>query len=245
MFMYDIHCHIIPGVDDGADSMSETIEMLNIAASNLTQGIICTPHSNIPDSFENYWSDELESRFKAIEEEIAKRQLPIKIFRGHEVFLAGDVSEHLKKRELRTLNNSKYVLVELYPFEKEYYAYKKLAALVAEGYVPIVAHPERYAFVIENPEVIVNIKDLGCLIQLNKGSLKGRFGDVVKYAAHRVLDERKADFVASDAHSPYKRTTNLTDVHEMISTEYSLDYADYLLRSNPLDVICNKNIFRY
>ena len=243
--MYDIHCHIIPGVDDGADSMSETVEMLNIAVSNRTQGIICTSHSNIPNSFENYWNEKLEKRFNAIEEEIKKRNIPIKIFKGQEVFLAGNFLERIKNNELITLNNSQYILVELYPFEKESSTYKKLALLTAEGYKPIVAHPERYAFVVENEEAINNIKDIGCLVQVNKGSLKGRFGDAVMHTAHRMLANRSADFVASDAHSPYKRTTNLTDVHEMISTEYSADYADYLLRSNPSDIICNKKVFRY
>lgn len=243
--MYDIHCHIIPGVDDGADSMSETIEMLNIAASNRTKGIICTPHSNIPQSFRNFWDEKLEQKFNAITEEVRKRNIPVELYKGQEVFLAGDFMQRIKNNELITLNNSEYILVELYPFEKESTAYKKLALLMAEGYKLIVAHPERYAFVVENESAINNIKDIGCLVQINKGSLKGRFGKAVMHTAHRMLENRSADFVASDAHSPYRRTPNLTDVHEMISTEYSVDYADYLIKTNPLNVITNKTIFGY
>lgn len=243
--MYDIHCHIIPGVDDGADSISEAVEMLNIAASNRTKGIICTPHSNIPQSFGNYWDEKLEEKFNAISQEIRKRNIPIEIYKGHEVFMAGDFLGHIRNGELITLNNSEYILVEFHPLEKESSAYKKLALLTAEGYKPIVAHPERYAFVIEQEDAVANIKEIGCLIQMNKGSLKGRFGHAVMHTAHRILENRSADFVASDAHSPYRRTPNLTDVHEMISTEYSADYADYLLKINPHNVILNKPIFDY
>lgn len=243
--MYDIHCHIIPGVDDGADSLSEMVEMLSIAASNRTKGIICTPHCNIPDAFANYWDESLENRFNTVAEEARKRNIPIELYRGQEIFLAGNFMQRFKNKELITLNNSQYVLVELYPFEKEYFAYKKLAALVAEGYKPIVAHPERYEFVVKNEDTIGNIKDIGCLIQVNKGSLKGRFGKTIMMAAHNMLINRSADFVASDAHSPYRRTTNLTDVHEMISTDYSADYADYLLKENPFNIINNKPVYKY
>lgn len=243
--MYDIHCHIIPGADDGADSMAETVEMLNIAASNRTKAVICTPHSNIPKSFINYWDENLEKRFNEIKAEVQKRNIPIEVFKGHEIFLAGDFIERIKNNELITLNNSEYILVEFYPLEKESSAYKKLALLTAEGYKPIVAHPERYAFVIEHEDAIANMKEIGCLIQVNKGSLKGRFGQTVMHTAHSILDNRSADFIASDAHSPYKRTPNLTDVHEMVSTEYSPDYADYLLKTNPFSVINNKPIFEY
>ncbi len=243
--MYDIHCHIIPGVDDGADSLSETVEMLNIASSNRTKGIICTPHCNIPKAFANYWDEKLESYFNTVVAEAHKKNIPMELYRGQEIFLAGNFMEHLRNKELITLNNSQYVLVELYPFEKEFNVYKKLAALVAEGYKPIVAHPERYEFVVKNEDAIGNIKDIGCLIQINKGSLKGRFGKTVMMAAHNMLVNRSADFVASDAHSPYKRTPNLTDVHEMISTDYSADYADFLLKENPYNIINNKPVYKY
>lgn len=243
--MYDIHCHIIPGVDDGADSLSEMVEMLNIAVSNRTKGIICTPHCNIPKAFANYWDAKLEERFNSVAAEARKRNIQLELYMGQEIFLSGNFLERLKNNELITLNNSQYVLVELHPFEKEFYAYKKLAALVAEGYKPIVAHPERYEFVVKNEETIGNIKDLGCLIQVNKGSLKGRFGNAVMVAAHNILSNRSADFVASDAHSPYRRTPNLTDVHEMISMEYSADYADFLLEENPYNIINNKPVYKY
>ncbi len=243
--MYDIHCHIIPGVDDGADSLSETLEMLRIAASNRTKGIICTPHCNIPGAFANYWNEKMEQQFNAVVAEAGRKNIPVELYKGQEIFLAGNFRERLKNGELITLNESQYILVELYPFEKEFNAYKKLASLVADGYKPIVSHPERYEFVVKNEDAISYIKDLGCLIQVNKGSLKGRFGQAVRFAAHKIIAKSLADFVASDAHSPYRRTTNLTDVHEMISTEYSADYADFLLKENPHNVICNKSIHRY
>jgi len=243
--MYDIHCHIIPGVDDGAYSLEESIEMLKVAVSGNTRGIVCTPHSNIPKSFQNYWDEKLEDSVNILIAEAKKRNLPVEIYRGQEIFLSGNFLERIGNKELITINNSDYVLTEFSPFEKESSAYKKLALLISEGYKPIIAHPERYEFIIEQRDAVSNLKDLGCLIQINKGSLKGRFGEMVAHTAHRILSHRLADFVASDAHSPYRRTPFLMDVHEMISMEYSADYADYLLKFNPQSVLKNKNIISF
>lgn len=108
-----------------------------------------------------------------------------------------------------------------------------------------MAHPERYAFVAETPEAADQLKATGAFLQLNKGSLKGAFGRTAFQTAHRLLAERKADFIASDAHSPYVRTPYLGDAHELVSEHYSIDYADFLLRDNPFRVIRNQKIYSY
>lgn len=245
MLMYDLHCHIIPGADDGAQSIEETLHMLRIAASGMTRGIICTPHCNIEGVCENYWSAALDASVKKIRETAEKENLPVKLYAGQEVFLEGDFIKHIKAGKIITLNGSDYLLAE-FPFdEKASSAYRKAALLRAEGYKPIIAHPERYGFIIEQVDAAATLKEIGCLLQINKGSLKGTFGERVAFTAHRIVSQRMADFVASDAHSPYKRTPHLLDVHEIISTLYSLEYADFLLNDNPLRVIRNQAVYNY
>ena len=243
--MYDIHCHLMPGVEDGADNMEETIQMAQLAASGGTKGIAVTPHCRIPGSYQNLWSQRLEDTLSRMRSELDRRGIPIILFQGQEVFLAAGFLELLKEQKLITINHSRYLLVEFDFYESGASACQKLRQIAAEGYVPIVAHPERYAFFAAHSDAEVHIKAAGALLQVNKGSLKGSFGRTAFHTAHRLLDKRMADFVASDGHSPYVRTPFLRDVHEIINERYSADYADYLLKSNPSKVIENDRIYQY
>lgn len=243
--MYDIHCHLIPGVDDGADILDESLQMLRLAASGRTVGIICTPHCNIPGAYRNYYDTNLDKIFRAMQRLVAERQIPVRLYPGQEVFLSGPVPQLLREGKIITLNRSVYLLCEFDPYESAETAFRKLEQIRADGYIPIVAHPERYQFVAELPGTADRLKAIGAFLQVNKGSLKGAFGRLAAETAHRLLAGRKADFVASDAHSPYVRTPYLGDAHEMISALYSIDYADFLLRDNPLRVIQNQKIYSY
>lgn len=243
--MYDIHCHLIPGVDDGSDSIRESIEMLELAQSGRTAGIICTPHCNIENYCLNSRNEKINFYIEKLRQESEKQGISVRLYPGQEVFLGGDVIAHLKSGKFITLNFSEYLLIEFAWNEIPSSAFKKITTLTANGYKPVIAHPERYGFVIENKDMAAQLKALGCLLQVNKGSLKGAFGSAATETAHRLLKGRFADFVASDAHSPYKRTPYLKDIHEMISTFYSENYANHLLKDNPYRVIANKQVYSY
>lgn len=243
--MVDIHCHILYGVDDGSDDLAETVEMLRLAERGGTVKVIATPHSNVPGSYRNYWCAELESRLALINSELKREGVGIEVYPGQEIFTTPETAGLLREGKLITLNGSRYALVEFDFYEYSVEAYAMLGQIKAEGYVPIVAHPERYAFVCEEDDAAMRLKDLGCLLQVNKGSLKGSFGMRAKREAYRLLDDGLADFVASDAHSPYVRTPFLADAHEAISVMYSRDYADMLFKTNPSLVLENKEIFGF
>ena len=235
--MTDIHCHIIFGADDGSGGIEESVKMSALAYSGGTRRIIATPHCNIPDSYRNYWDEDMLDRLKAVNHANEKAGVKVEILPGNEIFCAGRFISLIKNGKLRTLNDSRYALVE---FDFEEYAdsaYMKLSQLASEGYVPVVAHPERYGFVCEDFESAVRMKDIGCLLQVNKGSLKGSFGHEARQASLFILGERLADFVASDGHSPYMRTPYLADAEEFISEEFSPDYAKLLLEYNPESVV--------
>ena len=243
--MYDIHCHLIPGIDDGADILDETLQMLRLAASGRTRGVICTPHCNIPGTYQNYYDADFEKRFRSLKRLTVEQRIPVDIYLGQEIFLSGDISRLLREEKLITLNRSAYLLCEFDPYERIENACSKLERICAEGYIPIVAHPERYHFITEIPSAADRLKAIGALLQINKGSLTGAFGHAATQAAHRLLERRKADFIASDAHSPYIRTPFLGDAHEIVSEHYSMHYADHLLFNNPLRVIRNQKIYCY
>lgn len=243
--MVDIHCHIMPGVDDGSGNMSDSTEMAQLASKLGTRKIIVTPHCNVNSRRRNCWDSEMENKFISLQSQLMAKNIPVEIFRGQEVFLSGGFMDGLNQGKFITLNGSAYVLAELDIRESAATAYSKLHRLVSEGYIPIVAHPERYEFVQEQHDAIYKIKETGSLIQVNKGSIKGSFGFRAQKASLEIIDTRQADFIASDAHSQYSRTPVLADVHEFICEKFSSEYADFLVKHNPHRVLVNEKIYGF
>lgn len=240
--MFDIHCHILYGLDDGSSGVEESLKMIDIARSGRTQGIIATPHCNVPGSYRNHWGEDLENRLKAIQKRLSENSDPFEVYPGQEIFCDGNFLEMLKNGELITLNHSRYPLVEFDFTERSSSVYEKLESVLAEGYTPVVAHPERYAFVQESPDAIFHMKRMGCLLQINKGSLKGAFGQGAFAASHFLVAHRLADVMASDGHSPYVRTPYMADAYEIICENYSYDYAELIAGINPQRIIEDKSI---
>lgn len=240
--MVDIHCHILPGLDDGSDNIEESVRMARLAADGGTTAIIATPHSNIPGSFSNYCDSQYNEKFDALKKRIREEAIPLEIYKGHEIFAAGDVVGMIESQKLLTLGNSDYPLIEFDFDVSSERVFRKLSELVAEGFVPVVAHPERYSFISEDDDALTKLKKLGCLLQINKGSLKGSFGRRAYTVSHKIIKRELADIVASDAHSPYMRTPYLVDAYNIVSEIRSGEYADLLLRKNPKKILQNKKI---
>ncbi len=240
--MIDIHCHILHGLDDGSDNIEESVRMARLAVEGGTRAIIVTPHSNIPQSYKNHCDKVYVTAYRDLKARLEKENIPLKILPGHEIFADGDFISLIKDKKLLTLNNSVYPLVEFGFTENSASVYEKVQMLTAEGLTPIVAHPERYAFVAEDVFAPFRLKNMGCLLQINKGSLKGSFGREAYYAAMAIIENELADFVASDAHSPYMRTPYLADAYDIVSEIRSEKYAELLLTENPIRVLQNKKI---
>jgi protein-tyrosine phosphatase len=237
--MIDIHCHILPRLDDGAFSLDESVLMAEGAFECGTRGIVCTPHSG------PYSAQELVSAFVELKNTLRSLAIPIELYLGQEIYLTENYAMQI--RDIAngypiTINGTDYALVEFIPDAHSRIIRDSVDLLVAEGITPIIAHPERYAAITEDLYLADRLKASGALLQLNKGSLRGAFGHYAKQTASYLLDERMADFVASDAHSPYERTTKMRDAHAYISERYSIDYADYLMQNNPAQVIAGSKI---
>lgn len=243
--MNDIHCHILFGLDDGSVSIEESVEMAKLARTGGTRRIIATPHSNVTGSFRNMWCPEFSDMLDRLNGRLRDEDVDIRIFPGQEIFCGENFADLLLDGKLITLNNSRYPLVEFDFYEHSSSVYMKLKKIVAEGYVPVVAHPERYAFLSEDESAATKLKRMGCLLQVNKGSLQGNFGRSAHKAARFLLDNSFADFIASDAHSPYMRTPFLAEAFELVAESYSFDYARLLFSENTLAVIENRDILFY
>ncbi|MBQ6067360.1 MAG: hypothetical protein IJK89_11140 [Clostridia bacterium] len=243
--MFDIHCHICYGSDDGAENLETAVEMVALARECGTTGIAATPHCNVPGSYGNYWDETLKEKIALLRSTLSERKIPVEIYEGQEIFCTDKTARLLREGKLITLNGSRYPLIEFDFYEYAQDVYEKLRAITAEGCVPVVAHPERYAFVAEEEDAVFKLKNIGCLLQVNKGSLEGRFGRDAFFASRRLMELRLADAVASDAHSPYMRTPDMRHAHELICEEYSYDYAEFLLEENPRRILRDEDTNRY
>lgn len=237
--MIDLHCHILPRLDDGAFSLDESRIMAESAYACGTKGIVCTPHSG------QYLAEELVNTFLELKKHLKSYGVPIDLYLGQEIYLTENYDMQIRDVANGypiTINGTDYALIEFIPDAHSRILRHSVELLTAEGIIPIIAHPERYQAIVEDVYLADRLKASGALLQLNKGSLRGAFGHYSKITATYLLEERLADFVASDAHSPYERTTKLREVHAYISEQYSIDYADLLLEANPARVIEGQEI---
>lgn len=240
--MVDIHCHIIFGVDDGSSSISESVKMARIAAECGVSDIIATPHGNVPDSYGNYWNDEIKCKFEELKNTILDFEIPVSLYPGQEIFCTSRAVNLLKSGSLITLNNTDYVLTELSFDESPISAFEKAEALISEGYRPIIAHPERYGFIMKDIEAARILKNMGCLLQLNKGSITGKFGRAIQSTAFSLLKNHIPDIVASDAHGHLFRTTDLKDAYSIVSDIISKNYSETIFNINPKAVLNGQTI---
>lgn len=240
--MIDIHAHILPGIDDGAPDMDTALAMAEMALESGVTAIVATPHCNMPGRFENYWDYSLHGKIKAFQQALHKAGIKLSIISGMEVFGTPDTPELLREGKLTTLGGSRYLLIE-FPFDSyAQQATEILRAILAMGYRPVVAHPERYRYAQENPPLLNHWLNIGCLMQLNKGSLLGRFGRAAQTLALSMLNRGFAIAVASDAHSSSVRTTWMLDMWEFLCEEYSEYTARQLLEDNPRRILYNEEI---
>lgn len=239
--MVDIHCHILPGVDDGAEELMDALEMARMAAQSGVRAIAATPHCNLPGvRRKNYATQEMAEQFYLLREAIRKAKIPVELLAGSEVMATPDMVEHLRQGELVTINGTRYLLTEFFFDESFQYMDRILDRIAAFGLVPVVAHPERYGVIQEQPFLVEKWFAGGYAIQVNKGSLLGRLGSRAEMAGRWLLEQGLVHVVASDAHSPLKRTPHMQEVRQLIQESVGPEYARILLERNPTRILQDK-----
>lgn len=207
--MLDIHCHILPNIDDGAKTVQASLEMLKIAQEDGTDKIIVSPHYS-RGYYENTF-DDIAKSVENLNKLAAQNSVSIKMYPGQEIYLDNKTVDLYKNGIIRGLNYTKYLLVE-FPMNKyDETMLDILYELRIKGAEPIIAHPERYVYFIENPSLINQFVKEGYLFQINTGSIKGIFGKHVKGAADIFIKNNICDFLGSDAHTVNQRCPGLSD----------------------------------
>jgi len=240
--MIDIHSHILPGLDDGAQTESDSIALARAAVKEGISTIIATPHHK--NGLYHNERDVIVKHVGYLNELLRSNDIPLEVLPGQETRINGDLLKDLKNGKIQTLNDTKYLFVEL-PFTTvPRYAESLLFDLQVEGYVPIIVHPERNQELLEKPDLLYEFVRNGSLTQITSGSLIGKFGKEVEQFSEEIIDANLAHFIASDAHDIKNRSFHLAEAYEKVSRTFGTN-LQYTFMENSKLLIDNLNVNRY
>ncbi len=232
----DIHCHILPELDDGAASVSVSLEMARLAKKSGVDIVVATPHSLEAERNPRFFERVLDAT-DFLNDCLFEENIDLKIIPGMEIFATDDTLSLLNSGLLLPLGNTDNVLIE-FDFDDSLHRMGYiLYELVNGGYTPVIAHPERYFDVIGNPEVADEWIDMGCKLQINKGSILGRFGAEAAHTARDFIRHGKAFAVASDAHGAAYRTPHMGEAADELIRLTDEKTAKDLLCTNPYKIL--------
>ncbi|MGF2109709.1 tyrosine-protein phosphatase [Enterococcus casseliflavus] len=220
--MIDLHCHILPGIDDGAEDLEASIAMAEKAISQGITHILCTPHHN-NGRYSNPKSDVI-SLVSYLQSELDKRQLPLIVLEGQEVRITGDlINDIAQDMILFTDLDDTYILIEFPSMDVPIYTNKIFFELLQMGKTPVIVHPERNAYFREDPNNLIPFLDMGCLAQLTAPSYVGKFGKDIQRTAKQMVAHNLVQMVASDAHGVKKRTFYMEEAYIQIAKDFGKD----------------------
>jgi protein-tyrosine phosphatase len=237
--LVDIHAHVLPAVDDGPRDDAAALEMLRVAAADGIGTIVATPHS--------HWvrGARLPEAVARLNELARANGIEIEVLAGNEARISANLLEEHARGDILTLNGTSYLLLELYLSHdwKLEVIERVLGRLLDAGLRPILAHPERYPFVVLDPLVVERFVRLGVPLQLNAPSLSGYHSQGSQRAARALVEAGLIHLVASDAHSPAYRPPLLRDALEQIAALRGPEYAaglranaEAVIRGEPLNL---------
>lgn len=201
--MIDMHCHVLYEVDDGANSIEEAKKICEISSKQGIKYIVATPHYIIEEIEQNL--GELEEKRRALNLWCKDNKLDIEILSGCESFIHPLLPQYVSEKKVPTINNSRYLLVEFPMDEMPLYTEDIFYRLMLKGFIPIIAHPERYTYIRKNPQKLLKLVEKGALVQCNAGSFLGYFGESIKRCAVSLLKHNLVHFIGSDSHSHIAR----------------------------------------
>lgn len=223
--MIDIHNHILYGIDDGAVDEELTLKMARVAADEGITDIIATPHHKI-DVYENYGPKVIELT-QRVNELLQLNHIKVKIHPSQEIRTYGAIIDDLKSGKALTLvADSPYVLVEFPTQEVPHYTERLFSQMAIEGYIPIIAHPERNLELQKNPNKLVELIELGALAQVTAGVVVGRLGKQAQNIAEQMITHNLIHFIASDAHNVEGRNFFMKEAFDYVEDSYGKEYSE-------------------
>jgi len=234
--LIDLHCHILPDIDDGAQDVRTALKMAEIAAKDNIEIIVATPHIlDLPLPIKK-----IREKTLYLNNRLSGMGLNVKILPGAEV--SPFACAQIKNITDYTLNASRYLLLEFPYVNIPDYLTDILFNLTANGITPILGHPERNAYIMEKPWKIEKFLSNDVLLQLTAGSLTGLFGKDIQNCATWLLENEQVDIVASDAHSAKRRPPILSEAFDIVADTLDQETAKKLFIKYPRAIVANKKV---
>ncbi len=228
----DVHCHILPGLDDGSRDMEETLAMLAIAQESGITDIVATPHYKAGRRCAG--PDSIRRRVREVQEAAEEQGIDIALYPGNEILYFSELEEALEEEKLCTLCGSSYLLLEFSPAEIFRTVYNAVDWLLGLGYLPIIAHAERYDCVRKDLKNVETLRNMGAQIQVNAASVTGGEGLQAMWFVQKLLGRELVDYVATDAHRCGERTPELRKCCQKLLQKYRKEYVDKIFCGNAL-----------
>jgi protein-tyrosine phosphatase len=236
----DIHCHLLPGIDDGAKDWDDTLAMARLAADDGTSTIVATPHQL--GSWTQNHGDQIRALVDECNERLAAERIPLTVLAGGEIRIEPGLIESLVTGELVTLgDHRRHVLLEL-PHELYIPIDGLMQELAARRITIVLAHPERNDGLLRQPDLAVDLVDAGCLTQLTAGSLCGTMGSHACDMAEWMITEGLVHIVSTDAHSPQMRRPLMSRAYDRICELTDVETANDLCSRHPGKIAAGRTI---
>jgi protein-tyrosine phosphatase len=233
----DLHCHILPGIDDGSPDLATSLAMAAMAVADGIVTTACTPHI-LPGVYANNAAG-IAAAVASLAEALAEADIPLELTTGADVHVDPGLVAGIRGGRVPTVAGSRYLLLEpphhVLPPRFEEFTF----GLAAAGIVPIITHPERLKWIEGQYALIQRLASRGVLMQITAGSLSGRFGVRAQYWAERMLDEQIVDILATDAHDLKRRPPRLSEARELVSKRCGDEAAAAMVGTNPLAILQN------
>lgn len=235
--MIDLHCHILPGIDDGAPDLATSLQMARVAVADGITVTACTPHM-MPGYYDNT-SEGVRAAVAALQAELDQTGIPLKLVTGADVHLVTDIVPGLRNGSKLTLADTRYFLFE----PPHNTAPPRMAEAVfdcmAAGFHPLITHPERLRWIEDHYALMVQLAQAGAWMQITSGSVTGRFGKRTQYWAERMLDDGIVHILATDAHNLRNRAPILSEAVHAVTARLGHQAAQDMVLTRPLAVLEN------
>jgi protein-tyrosine phosphatase len=233
--MIDLHCHLLPAIDDGPTTLEVSLAMARCAVDDGITFTACTPHI-YPGLYENN-RDGIEAAVDAMRLALAEAGIPLQLGTGADTHLAPDLIGGIRKGRVPTINGSRYLLLEPPHHVAPPRFDESVFNLMAAGVVPVITHPERLSWIETHYSVFADLVKQGAWMQLTSGSLTGRFGKRPKYWAERMLDEGLVHIIATDSHHIDKRPPLLAEGRDAAAARVGAQEATHMVLTRPQGIL--------
>lgn len=235
--MLDLHCHLLPGIDDGACDLDTALHMARIAVADGIRTIACTPHI-YPGMYDND-APGIRTAIAGLQSILDAEGIALELVEGADVHLEPGLGDAIRLDRVPTIAGSRYLLLEPPHHVAPPGLEQQVFALMAEGIVPVITHPERLRWIEEGYPVILRLVDQGAWMQVTAGALTGRHGRRPRYWAERMLAEGKVHLLATDAHDPRRRPPLLAEARDAAAREVGSDEALHLVQTRPAGIVAD------